>query len=691
MTATSPRRRPRASSAAALLLAAALPALASSSEARAAAPPARTYYPADFARFTPRNAFEMVRQAPGFVIAQVDAARGLGEAAGNVLINGQRVSDKSTDIQTLLGRIPAQNVVRIEIVDGSTLNVPGLTGQVANVVVKASAVGGQFSWRPEFRAQHTPPLLTRGDVALSGRLGPVEYNLGLDNQSYRSGAGGPTWIYGPDGVTLTELRDETWHGDGERPRVTGRFVYTGPGGDVGNLSASYRRVYYDFSEKGLKTGPGLPDRQRRVEQKDHSYDYEISGDYSLDLGPGRLRLVGLNHVEHLPSLVDILERPAGALPPTGERSFRVRDKSERIARAEYRWRGFGGDWQVSAEGAFNGLDYDSSLARLGPDGVLAPVPITGGQATVREQRFESIVTYGRTFGPRLTVQASVGGEFSRLTQVSAGGLSRSFWRPKGSLSAVWKAAQDLTVNLKLDRRVGQLDFFDFVASVDIYAAQANAGNPELVPEQSWAGQLEVIKSLGALGQTGLRAYGRLIDDIVDFIPIGAAGQSRGNIDHARLVGLEWKSTVNFDPIGWRGAKLDATLQWEASRVRDPLTGRSRPISNNRIAYTNVTFRYDIPGGAWAVGGDANMTFNAQTYRLNEVGRLWEGPLWAGVFVENKDVRGLTVRASVSNVAAADSFWNRTVYVGRRTGPEAFSERRGRSIGPIFGLSVRGRF
>ena len=46
---------------------------------------------------------------------------GLGQATGNVLINGERFSGKSTDIFTELGRISASNVARIEIVDGATL------------------------------------------------------------------------------------------------------------------------------------------------------------------------------------------------------------------------------------------------------------------------------------------------------------------------------------------------------------------------------------------------------------------------------------------------------------------------------------------------------------------------------------------------------------------------------------------
>ena len=75
----------------------------------AAAPQgARTYTPADFARFAPRNALDMLNNVPGFAIDESDTERrGLGQATGNVLINGERFSGKSTDIFTELGRISA--------------------------------------------------------------------------------------------------------------------------------------------------------------------------------------------------------------------------------------------------------------------------------------------------------------------------------------------------------------------------------------------------------------------------------------------------------------------------------------------------------------------------------------------------------------------------------------------------------
>ncbi len=40
---------------------------------------------------------------------------------------------------------------------------------------------------------------------------------------------------------------------------------------------------------------------------------------------------------------------------TGDRFAQTGDIGETIARGEYQWKMFGGDWQLSGEGAFNTL------------------------------------------------------------------------------------------------------------------------------------------------------------------------------------------------------------------------------------------------------------------------------------------------------------------------------------------------
>lgn len=676
------------------------PAAPAAAEKQADAPPAagesdaatgsRTYLPADFARFAPQTALDMLNRVPGFSIREESQERGFGQATGNVLVNGQRLSGKSNDVVSALSRIPAPNVQRIEIVDGATLDVPGLSGQVANVIVRSKGISGQYAYRPEFRSYFTDPLFTRFDLSVSGSRGPIEYTVGVDNRASRSGAGGPTWLHGPDGA-LIEDRDEEWRSNAEQPRVTGKLVYDGPGSAIGNLNLSYGRLYFDYLETGTRANPGVAGRNREVRADEGGHNYEIGADYELPLGPGRLKLIGVNRFSHTPSETNVISSLRDRTDMSGARATGNGDEGELIGRSEYRWNSRGAEWQVSAEGAFNSLDNTSKLFELRSDGVYEEVPLPGGSARVEEDRYEVMGSYGRPVSPRLTMKLSVGGEYSTIAQIGDDGRTRSFQRPKGELSAAWKLAPGTDVNMKLARRVGQLNFYDFLASVDLTDNVETAANPDLVPQQSWELELETVRSLGRYGTTTLQLYGQKIDDIIDYVPIGADGQAPGNLDQAVVYGIDSRSTFNLDVYGWRGARLDAQAALQRSRVDDPLTGETREISDSVMEQASLELRYDIPSTDWATGGGASYQRNALSYRLSEVGRLTEGPVWADIFLEHKNVYGLTVRAGIGNLLGADSTWDRTVYVSRRTGPVEYVETRDRVIGPIFSFAVRGKF
>ena len=647
----------------------------------------RTLLPADFVQFAPKTALDMLNRVPGFTIREESQERGFGQATGNVVINGQRISGKSNDVLTALSRIPAPNVQRIEIVDSATLDIPGLTGQVANVIVVSKGISGQYAYRPEFRAYNTDPLLSRFEVSVGGTRGPVEYTIGLDNRASRSGASGPTWIYSPGG-SLIEDRDEHWKGNAEQPRVSGKFVIDAPGTAKANLDLSYRRLYFDYLETGTRAAVGEPVLHREVRIDEGGHSYEIGGDYEFDLGSGRLKLIGVNRFGHWPSEVNLINSFADGSSPSASRSSGVGDEGEMIGRAEYRWTRMGAEWQVSGEAAFNSLDNVSRLFEMRSDGIYEEVPLEGGSARVEEDRYELMGSYGRTISKTLAMKASVGAEYSQLGNASG---SRTFQRPKGELSAAWQASPLTAINFKLARRVGQLNFYDFLASVNLRDDTRTAANPDLVPQQSWELKVETVRNLGKYGTTTFGVGGELIDDIIDYIPIGVAGEAPGNIDKAVVYGINSRSTLNLDAFGWKGARLDVDLALQESRVEDPLTGQQRRISNTMMRQGSIDLRHDIPASDWAWGGGASYQLNSLNYRLTEVGRQWEGPVWVDLFLEHKNVGGLTVRAGAVNLIAADSMWDRTVYVGRRTGPVQYIEERDRMIGPIFQFAIRGKF
>jgi outer membrane receptor for ferrienterochelin and colicins len=213
-----------------------------------------------------------------------------------------------------------------------------------------------------------------------------------------------------------------------------------------------------------------------------------------------------------------------------------------------------------------------------------------------------------------------------------------------------------------------------------------------VPPQSWEIETEVGRELGAWGKTRLRAFYHRVEDIIDIIPIGDDKEGIGNLPSATRFGMESKSTIQFDPIGWTGAKLDATLGFEKTDVRDPLTGDMRPISGTQNRWAEIIFRHDIANTSYAWGIEANHGHYTKRYFLTEVRRSWEGPWWFGVFVEHKDLMGLTVRADVGNILNARHRLTRFVYDGwRDENPIAFVQRNNQLIGPVFQLNVRGSF
>jgi hypothetical protein len=220
-----------------------------------------------------------------------------------VILNGERTLGQVDKSSHGAAGDPGENVTRIEILDAAQVDVPGLTGQVANVVYEASTLSGQFSYQPEFRAHYADPRYTRGDVSVSGTKGPVEYTVSLQNQASRGAAGGPTSIRTGAG-DLIEQREDVLTSNFDQPTLSGQFKLDGPGSSLGNLNLLYRRVYFRFEERSERDRVSTADQLRLVSQREDGYNYEIGGDYEVALLGGRLKFIGLNRYSDRPFLAN---------------------------------------------------------------------------------------------------------------------------------------------------------------------------------------------------------------------------------------------------------------------------------------------------------------------------------------------------------------------------------------------------
>ena len=654
---------------------------------------AQVFEPSYFAQFAPRNALDMVSRIPGFNISggNDQGQRGLGQADQNVIVNGERFSSKSDSLRDQLRRIPASDVVRIEIVDGNSTNVPGLTGQVANVIYTRSAMSGQFRWETGFRAHNTEAQLFGGEASITGSNGALDYTVSISNENNRFGADGPTIITDGNGGLIEEQYTKL-SGKFDNPKLATVFGYDFGGGTVASLNLSYREDFYSRREPETATPVTGPLRNLYYNIEEDGPEYEIGADLEFPLGPGTMKLIGLERFERDNFVSTVIDSFSDDSASRGSRFTQVNEAGERIGRFEYGWGMLNADWQLSGEAAFNRLDRVSTLSVLDGEGDFERIPFPAGIGGVTEDRYEGSLSISRELSDTLSAQLIGAIEFSTIEQTGTAANSRSFKRPKGSFATTWKPADDFDVSVTIARRVSQLSFGDFLASVNLNTDNQNGGNNELVPYQSWNIEIEANKTLGAWGSIQLQARQAWFEDFIDWFPLPDGGEARGNIGDADRLHLQANATINFDPIGFRGARLDIEAIKRWMNVTDPFTGAGRPFSSDQEGAFEIDFRHDIPSTDWAWGGNLSHYDNAPYSRRFEAGRDWEGPFWGMLFIEHKDVFGLTVKARAANLLGARNRFERTVFDGPRPdSPILFREDLDRRIGPIFRLTVSGDF
>ena len=235
--------------------------------------------------------------------------------------------------------------------------------------------------------------------------------------------------------------------------------------------------------------------------------YDVNADYEFKLGPGRLKLIGLRHLDHEPLIETQIDSFSDGSPSTGTMFTRDSHIGETIGRAEYGWKTGKNDWQVTFERAYNSLDqkgglFDARSQRRSSSRSTSPrAPATSPRSATKR-----MTTLSRPLLEHFDLQVAAGGEISRLDRVDDDQDARSFLRPKGSINLGWRPAKDWDASLKLRRRVGQISFYDFLAQPKLSDDRENAGNPDLVPPQSWEFETEIGHELGKWGKTRLNGH-----------------------------------------------------------------------------------------------------------------------------------------------------------------------------------------
>lgn len=639
-----------------------------------------SYPPEFFADFQPANVAEMISRIPGFQLDSGDDVRGYEGAAGNVLIDGERPATKSEELDSILRRIPAGRVARIDLIRGGA---PGIDMRgkavIANIVRKP---GGGLRGVVGLALNNTWDGRRAPSVRLeaSGDQGPRRWEAsvvggGFIDDGY--GDGRAVRVARDGRITPIDVDAE---GDGQNVQATGAYETPILGGKV-RLNGRLYTEKFKSEDNGLLLGP--TPRQELSTDVVRSDDTEIGGTWTRALGQRTtLEIVGLRQTRQraVDSGFDGDEVSDFALR---------RDSSETIGRTVLKHRF---TERLSLEGggeyAVNKLDSDSTFTVDGK-----PMTLPAGKVTVEEQRAEFFAKGVWRPTSEWTLDATLRYETSDISSDRDVVLSKTLHFVKPRFAVTWAPATSTQVRFRVEREVGQLDFNDFVADADFSnSSGVSAGNPDLNPEQAWVGEAAVEQRFWGNGSVTLTFRHFELSDVIDRGPVTAPD---GKIfDRPENIGGGTKDTlmvqysVPLERFGLKGATLrgDVTRRW--SKVTDPTTLASRSISGLRPVDWSATYTQDIPSWKVTYGADAFGGWRERDYAFNRI-TTTKLRTFVRLFAEYRPRPDINIRVEVPNATARGLKRTVLFYPGpRNLGGAPSLDDREYSPGQMFYVRIR---
>ncbi|HEX8512734.1 MAG TPA: hypothetical protein VF688_06455 [Allosphingosinicella sp.] len=648
----------------------------------------RTVYEAAyFAQFAPSNALQMVQRVPGFTLELGNQeVRGFGQAAGNVVVNGQRPSSKSDTLETILARIPASRVARIEVGAGDLFGSE-FAGkpQVVNVVTTAAGgLAGTFNG--QVRRTYTGRVEPDVTVSALLRRGKSSFNASAGYQANPTTEEGFDRITALPGGTLLEYREKVNRISDRTVFVSGAWAHNGGDNRTAHLNFRVSRNGFDLRQTNDVFPAAGPIRDDRLTQNYDRRNYELGGDITRPLWGGGLKLIGLATRRQRADVDTSLNRvQSEVIGGFIQEIDNVRD--ERVLRLVWNRSDLGG-WSVEtgAEGVLNRLDSDVDFFKLSAGGTQTRIDLPVDQAVVEEYRGEAFVNAGKALSKTLRLDMGLTYEMSRLTVTGDAEAERvlKFLKPKASLDycdpSGWRA------QLSIARTVAQLNFDDFISTAELTNDRVNGGNADLVPQRAWEILATLEQPILGDGVVKVQAGYNRISLVQDRIPTPEGFDAPGNLGDGRMLIL--KSTIDapLAKLGIKGGRLTVNSSLIDTSVEDPYTFRKRQFSGFNLFSADASFRQDL--GKWAYG--ATFYYNEPTFffRRNEIDRPSGSQPYVTAFVEYRPSPKTTVTFSLDNATDAPAFRDRTFFTPDRRNPfpDVFERRyRNKHIIPAIGV------
>lgn len=652
----------------------------------------RTVYEAAyFATFSPSTALDIVRRIPGFSLEVGDSeVRGFGQAAGNVVINGQRPSSKADTLETILARIPANRVARVEIGPGDLFGSEfSGKAQVVNLVLTA---GGGLAGTVNAGAMRTfeGKVAPQGSVSLLLRRGKSSFNAsaGFDN-FHQNEEGFDRLTTLPDGA-LFEYRVKTNDIAERTAYVSGSWEHADGANRTAHLNFRAARYWFDLRQTNDVTPRTGPVRDDRLSQDYDRRNFELGGDVTRPFLGGGLKLIGLATRRHRHYVDSSFNRVKSQLVGGSIQDLRD-DRDETVARLVWNRSNLAG-WSVEAgaEGVLNRLDSDNNVFLLDAAGTRTRFDLPIDQAVVKEYRGEAFVNAGRPLSKTLRMDLGLTYEASRLTVSGDATAKRvlKFLKPKAVFD--WRPKGGWHAQLSLSRTVAQLQFEDFISVAELTNDRVNGGNADLQPQRAWEALATLERPILGDGLVKLEAGYNRVSLVQDRIPTPEGFDAPGNLGDGSVFILRNTIDAPLGRFGIKGGRLSVYLSYVRTSVEDPYTLRRRPFSGNSPFVFDVSFRQDLGKFAWGV--EAQGSAASRFFRLDEIDKPYSSNPYVSAFAEYRPTAKTTIRFSLDNLTDAPAFRDRTFFAPDRHNPTPYLfEHRDRNKHVVPQISLKHSF
>ena len=658
------------------------------------------YDAAFFTSFAPRTALDIARRVPGFTLdlGNVDV-RGFAGAAGNVVINGSRPSSKSESLETLLARIPASSVQRVEVGPGDLFGAEYAgKPQVLNIIMSAAG-GVDGNVTVSGRRLYTNTFVPDGSASALIRRGASTISLSAASGNVLNHEEG-TDIFS-DLVTgeLIEFRRKFNSYHDINPSVSASWALERASDNAIRVNGRWSAGRFDLDQLNLVTpADGAPHDDELLQEYSNPV-FELGGDVTRPLAGGAIKFVALATRRKRDNFDAYIERDGlvdeGGQVVGGFEQTQKAKTGETIGRLIWTRQDLAGlSFEAGGEAVLNTLDSSVELFLIGEGGQRTRIDLPIDDATVEEKRGELFVNVGRSLSPALRVDGGLTFEYSDLTVGGDASAKRKLKFFKPNLTVDWKPGGDWHTQVSVRRTVAQLDFYDFISSAELSNDRVNAGNENLVPQRAWEFRATVDHPILGDGLVRLDAGHDLIslfqDRILIFDDDGKAFDAPGNIG----TGKRWFARLTADaPLGniWSGLRVKFNGMVQRTRVEDPISGEMRNFSD---FFPNWEWNLDVrrDAGAMSYGfvlaDRARFTFfRTDEFDINPN----SGPL-ATAFVEYRPDPRWAITLDVDNWLNTGGMRERLIYYPNRATPEeSYRELRERNRHLNFGLTVKRSF